>query len=108
MGRLIDEDEFIDNCANEISNSTPLRGIIANALDKTHSVNTWIPYDKQKPLKPGPYLITDIHGFILLLEYDDTYDDPNYLWTYDGGCSISPDLIKAYMPLPEPYMEEEE
>ena len=61
----------------------------------------WIPVSERLPEKEGDYLVTDNAGGVLTISID------TFCFCYDGEpvwlCSQN---VTAWMPLPEPYREE--
>ena len=80
----------------------------------TESVQGWVPTSERQPEEDGRYLVT--YRFLTgeprleLLHYGEPCGYKGRMWYYcDSECGdVSMDGATAWMPLPEPYMSEEE
>ena len=70
-------------------------------IEELPSAQQWIPCSERLPDKDGRYLTTNSRIGEWIVDWNIWHNEPKPSWLYNQG-------VIAWMPLPEPYEEEEE
>ena len=71
---------------------------LAKIVERTPTVNEWIPVSERLPDKDGRYLTTNSMIGKWIVDWNIWTNEPKPSWLYNHG-------VIAWMPLPEPYEE---
>lgn len=69
-------------------------------IDAAPTISDWIPCEERPPEKSGAYLVSSINNGIRVGRFVKFNDKDEGKWTYG--------TILAWMPIPVPYVKEEE
>ena len=109
MSDLIDRQAAIETVDFECGEWRGLAGTIVNGLKNLPAANRWIPCKERLPQEDELVLVTDYAGCQHVWNITRTVF--GYLgglcWENECGYYVELDDAVAWMPLPEPYKEEE-